>query len=326
MSKKVVVTGGCGYIGSHVVRALKTNDPSTQVVIVDNVYREHTVKDADGVIIDDYASDAVLSSIYNFEPDAVVHCAGTSLVGPSVSNPAEYYGNNVAKTIKMLDAIKNMPHKPVIIFSSSASVYGEPDSVPISEQSRIQPKSPYGQTKAMIEQILADYAIPYNLPSICLRYFNAAGAVPDTYDLGQEPGATHIIARAIESSISKKEFFLYGHLYNTPDGTCVRDYVHVWDIAMAHVQAIKYAESTALWNQRKCYNLGTNKGISNLQIINYIQEVYGLERIVTFPPRDGDPAVLIADASQAYSDLNWHPQYSDLNTIIDSAYKWYCRK
>jgi len=322
MIKKYIVTGGCGYIGSHVVRALKQHDPNCHVHIIDRVSRSHTLKNADGWLIDDYASDAALSLIIDLEPDAIVHCAGTSLVGPSMIDPSEYYSNNVIKTIRMLDVIKHMPKKPVIIFSSSASVYGEPDTCPIVEDSAISPISPYGSTKAMIERILSDYAFPYSIPSISLRYFNAAGAEPNNFDLGQEPGATHIIARALEASITGQEFVINGYDYETEDGTCVRDYVHVWDLAHAHVMAIDYAKNLKMDHWSESFNLGTNNGISNKKIAEYVGNKYGLN-IKYSERRAGDPDALVADARKANNMLLWYPKWSSMETIIDSAYKWY---
>jgi UDP-glucose 4-epimerase len=323
MTRKIVVTGGCGYIGSHVARAFKQNGDS--VVIVDRVQRDHTLKDCDGYHIGDFASTEGLATIYTLEPDVVVHCAGTSLVGPSVMDPGEYYHNNVAKTIAMLNMIRTMDKKPVILFSSSASVYGEPKVMPIDEKAAINPISPYGRTKAMIEYILDDYNHAYGIHSVAFRYFNAAGAEPEHFDLGQEPGATHIIARALEASINKQPFTINGGNYATPDGTCIRDYIHVWDLAWAHIAATNFLLDDYPQNGAYRVNLGTTSGISNLEIVNYVKEKYGLETYVG-PPREGDPAKLIANADLANTGLGWKPVYSDVSTIIDSAYKWYTKK
>jgi UDP-glucose 4-epimerase len=320
--RRVIVTGGCGYIGSHVARAFKQNDD--EVLIIDRVLRLHTLKGIDGYHIGDFADDASLAAIYDYNPDVIVHCAGTSLVGPSMADPGLYYDNNIAKTVKLLNFIKDFKKKPIILFSSSASVYGEPDQLPIKETARIQPISPYGNTKAMTETILRDYWGAYALPSTVFRYFNAAGAEPVDSDLGQELNATHIVARVLEASIAGQAFAINGRDFNTLDGTCIRDYVHVWDIARAHVlaadQHFKYAGSV-----HRCYNLGTNKGISNQEIVDYVKEKYGLAQVSYTNRRLGDPAELIADAELAQVELGWHPEYSDINTIIDSAYKWYTR-
>ena len=320
--RKILVTGGCGYIGSHVARAFKQH--GDQVILLDREYRVHTMKGMDSFVANDYASPVALSAMVMYEPDVIVHCAGTSLVGPSVTDPGEYYDNNVAKTIAMLNVIKDMPKKPVILFSSSASVYGEPDSFPITEDAPVQPISPYGQTKAMIEHILNDYSRAYGIHSVCFRYFNAAGAEPFTHDLGQEPGATHIIARALEASIAKKPFVINGGHFSTDDGTCVRDYIHVWDLASAHIQAVSFLLDDYPQPGAYRFNLSTNTGVSNREIAEYVRRKYGLDYIFG-PMRAGDPATLIASAAKAREVLGWIPQYSDIDTIVDSAYKWYTR-
>ena len=323
MNRKIVVTGGCGYIGSHIARAFKLNGDS--VYTIDRVKRDHTLKDIDGYYIGDFISEASLSTIYDLAPDVIVHCAGTSLVGPSISNPADYYENNIVKTITMLNLIKNMPKKPVILFSSSASVYGVPGSLPINEQSDIQPISPYGATKAMTERILADYQYAYDIHSMCFRYFNAAGAEPVNFDLGQELGATHIVARVLEASIAGRAFTINGSDFETDDGTCVRDYVHVWDLAQAHILGVNYMLDDYPQPGAYVINLGTRKGISNKQIVDYVVDRYGLPFVNFGERRPGDPDILVADATQAHNLFGWEPKYSDIATIIDSAYKWYTK-
>lgn len=326
MTNRVVVTGGCGYIGSHVARAFKQN--GDEVLIIDQVRRDHTLKDIDGYYIGDFADDDSLATMVDYNPDIIVHCAGTSLVGPSMVNPSEYYNNNVAKTIRFMDVIKDLDHKPVIMFSSSASTYGNPERLPIPEEARIDPISPYGNTKAADEMILKDYGNAYGIDVMCFRYFNAAGAVPVTHDLGQEPEATHIVARALEASIAGRAFTINGSEFDTLDGTCVRDYVHVWDIALAHVRAAGFfANYTPSKQQRTAIcmslNLGTNVGVSNKEIVDYVVEKYGLPFVNYGPARAGDPARLIADADLARRILGWEPVNSNIKQIIDDAYKWY---
>lgn len=323
MNRTVVVTGGCGYIGSHVARAFKQNNDTVHVI--DQVKRDHTLKDIDGYLIADFASDEALSMIVNLQPDVVVHCAGTSLVGPSMTDPAEYYTNNIVKTIALLNVIRHMPKRPVILFSSSASVYGVPDTWPTDEGSDIQPISPYGATKAMTERILDDYFNAYDIHSMCFRYFNAAGAEPFNSDLGQEPGATHIVARALEASIADRAFSINGDDYDTDDGTCVRDYVHVWDLARAHILGVNYLLDDYPQPGAYVLNLGTREGISNKQIVDYVFNKYGLPFVNYGPRRSGDPDVLVADATQAKNLLGWVPEYSNIETIIDSAHKWYTK-
>lgn len=324
MTKTVIVTGGCGYIGSHVSRAFKQN--GDRVIVIDRVMRPHTLKDIDGFFIDDFASDESLATMVDLQPDIIVHCAGTSLVGPSMENPAEYYTNNISKTLTMLNVIKDMDKKPTILFSSSASVYGNPKRIPVNEVDPKDPISPYGNTKYMTELILRDYCSAYGINSICFRYFNAAGAEPFTHDLGQELGATHIVARVLEASLAKRAFTINGDDYNTPDGTCIRDYVHVWDIATAHIKGAELVSSITSANTAAVsllFNLGTNKGVSNKQIVDYVYGRYGLSHVNFGQRRAGDPDELVADAHSATDLLSWEPQYSDIETIIDSAYKWY---
>ena len=319
---KIVVTGGCGYIGSHISRYLKQQDKNYTVYVIDRERRDHTLKDIDGFLHTDYVSRQSLLWLDELQPDVVVHCAGDISVRESVEDPAKYYDNNVAKTITFLNHVKNYKKKPLVLFSSSASVYGNPDHVPLVETDRIKPISPYGHTKDIIEQVLQNYNQAYGLPGVCFRYFNAAGAEPNTFDLGQAPGAGHIIARLLESKIRDEFFTLNGVDFATPDRTCIRDYIHVWDLADAHYRAIQ-------WNvnqQFGVFNLGTNSGISNQEIVDYITLKYGPLKLQVGPRRPGDPDRLIADASLAQNVLKWRPNYSTINQIVDSAYKWYTRE
>jgi UDP-glucose 4-epimerase len=318
---KIVVTGGCGYIGSHISRYLKQQDKNYKVYVIDKERRDHTLKDIDGFLLTDYVSRQSLLWLDELQPDVIVHCAGDISVRESVEDPAKYYDNNVAKTITFLNHVKDYKKKPLVLFSSSASVYGNPDHVPLVETDRIKPISPYGHTKDIIEQVLQNYNQAYGLPGVCFRYFNAAGAEPNTFDLGQAPGAGHIIARLLESKIRDEFFTLNGVDFATPDRTCIRDYIHVWDLADAHYRAIQ-------WNvnqQFGVFNLGTNSGISNQEIVDYITLKYGPLKLKVGDRRPGDPDQLIADASLAQNVLKWRPNYSTINQIVDSAYKWYTR-
>lgn len=321
---KVLVTGGCGYIGSHVARAFKQD--GYHVTIIDREKRDHTLKDIDAYFIDDFVSDGALSVLIHDNPDVIVHCAGTSLVGPSMDNPSEYWDNNITKLIKFLDVVKTLPKRPLILFSSSASVYGDPEHIPIPEEHQIDPISPYGNTKSTAERILKDYYTAYAIPSVCFRFFNAAGAEPFNYDLGQEPGATHLVARACEASIAKENFKINGKDYNTPDGTCIRDYIHVWDLARAHILAARQAGEPTGWVGAQRINLGTGQGYSNLEVVMAVKTRYGGGTIEYGAPRLGDPPKLIAQAIKANHWLGWQPEYSDIRTIVDSAYQWYTRK
>jgi UDP-glucose 4-epimerase len=316
---KVIVTGGCGYIGSVVASEFKKS--GSEVFTIDRVERSHTLSTVDGYLIADFVSSESFYYMNNIEPDIIVHCAGTSLVGPSVLNPGEYYDNNVSKTIQLLNEIKNWSKKPIVLFSSSASVYGEPNQIPVTELDEVKPISPYGKTKAMIETIFKDYFYAYGIRSVCFRYFNAAGAVENPA-LGQEPNASHIVAKVLEAVISGNNFNLYGNQYNTKDGTCIRDYVHVVDIAQAHIKASNYADTNP---GAHIFNLGSNIGTSNGDIIKMAREKYNLKGVDVVEPRAGDPAQLIADATKAYTSFNWNPA-NNIDSIMESAYKWYTRK
>lgn len=321
---KIVVTGGCGYIGSHVARAFKQHYPDCRIYIIDRERRVHTLTGTDGFLHADYASKQSLMWISEIAPQIVVHCAGDILVGESVDNPAKYYDNNVAKTITFLSHIKDLKQPPLILFSSSASVYGNPATTPVVESAPVQPISPYGISKAIVERLLADYNGAYKLPSVCFRYFNACGADPINHSLGQAPGASHIIARILESKIRGIPFTLNGNDYNTPDRTCIRDYVHVWDLADAHIRAAEWALGQNT-KPAAVFNLGTRHGISNQEIIDYVQAKYGAFEIKLGARRPGDPDLLVADADVAYQTLGWKPNYSTIDQIVDSAYKWYTR-
>jgi UDP-glucose 4-epimerase len=317
---KIAITGGCGYIGSHIGRYLKQHNECS-VYVIDRERHEHALRGVDGFLHADYVSKQSLLWLTELAPDVVVHCAGDISVRESVEDPAKYYDNNVSKTITFLNHVKDLKKKPLVLFSSSASVYGNPDHVPLVETDRVRPISPYGHTKDIVEVLLQNYNQAYELPSVCFRYFNAAGAEPFNYDLGQAPGAGHIIARLLESKIRDEFFTLNGVDFDTPDRTCIRDYIHVWDLADAHHRAIH-------WNADKrfaVFNLGTNSGISNQQIVDYITLNYGPLKLIAGPRRPGDPDQLIADATLAKQVLNWEPQYSTLSQIVDSAYKWYTR-
>ena len=318
-TKHIVITGGCGYIGSHIAKTMQRHG-GYRVTIIDRVSRRHTLKYCDQFLIADYDSEETYTRLRNDPPDAIVHCAGSLLVGESVENPALYYDNNVAKTIRLLDQIRQLKKLPVVVFSSSASIYGNPTVVPLVESTPFNPMSPYGHTKAIVEQILADFDRAYGLKSVCLRYFNACGGDPYDFDLGQAAGASHIIARLLDAKLSNSTFTLNGTDFNTTDGTCVRDYVHAQDLASAHIAAINYLLEVGESNQ---FNLGTNEGISNRQIINQVLETVGPINIQTGPRRAGDPDILIADATKAREVLAWKAEHSSLETIVTSAWKWY---
>ena len=312
----VLVTGISGYIGGQT--ALKLKAQGRQVIGVDlNPLPEHLVGKFDWFEQCDFDSEEFDRLMFEGQPEAIVHCAGTSLVGPSMTDPQLYYNNNVIKTIKLLDKIKDQfSWKPKIIFSSSAATYGNPIMVPCQEVDPAEPISPYGQSKLMIEWALQSYHQAYGIDYVAFRYFNACGADSEAKH-GQAPGATHIIARVLESIRDNSDFLIYGNDYETEDGTCVRDYIHVDDIAEAHVRAITLATPTGV------YNLGTKTGASNLEIVRMAERVTGQRVNLSIGQRrSGDPAVLTADADKFRQIAGWAPKYT-LEDIIRHAWAWY---
>lgn len=322
MSNWVAVTGGCGYIGSHIAAQLKEK-VGFKVLVIDRdaSNQPHTHWIADEIVDNDISSPSCHAALSRLRPHAIVHCAGTSLVGPSVKDPGTYYRNNVLKTIELLDFMnKNQLNN--IIFSSSASVYGETWASICSENQHKNPINPYGKTKAMIEDILDDYSKAYGINNFRFRYFNAAGAEPDSR-LGQIHGATHLLARIMESIINQQMLTVYGNKYPTSDGTCIRDYAHVSDIARAHVLAIDYLDKNP---GSHVLNLGSGTGTTVLEMINATELVTG-ERVnyEIGDNRMGDPAILVADTSAAQTILNWRPEYN-INDIVRHAWSWYQSK
>jgi UDP-glucose 4-epimerase len=315
---KVVVTGAAGYIGGETL--LKLVDAGYDVLAIDRVMPP-------GQLIPvpcqwhtgDFSAELGLDAIKRFCPDAIIHCAGTSLVGPSVSNPQEYYDNNFIKTKILLDyLVKNHDKQVRFIFSSSAAAYGNPVITPIQEIDPAEPISPYGESKLMTDWMLKRYAHAYGLDYVSFRYFNACGADSQTRH-GQAPGATHIIARILESVRDGQNFTLYGIDYPTADGTCIRDYIHVEDLAQAHIMAIDRTIPGGL------YNLGTNTGHSNLEVIQMAADVTKTAVLhVNGPKREGDPANLTADAGKFMSVSSWQPKFN-LQDIVTHAWTWYNR-
>ena len=315
---KIVVTGAAGYIGGQTL--LQLTDAGHDVLAIDREMPPgHLMTVPCSWHTGDFASDLGLDAIKLFCPDAIVHCAGTSLVGPSITNPEDYYNNNFVKTKILLDFLIDNHYKKVrVVFSSSAATYGNPIMTPCQEVDPTEPISPYGESKLMIEWMLKSYHRAYGLDYVAFRYFNACGADPRTRH-GQPPKATHIIARVLESMRDQQPFTLYGDQYETADGTCIRDYVHVADIAQAHILAIN-AEIPA-----GIYNLGTSAGASNREIISTAEAVTGESLMIDVGPiREGDPAMLTASADKFTKISGWKPQYV-LVDIIEHAWRWYTR-
>ena len=317
MKKTIVVTGVAGYIGGQV--ALQLKDAGHTVVGIDRrPLQKHQKGLLDNFVLADFDSDTAFKKLLNMRPDAIVHCAGSSLVGPSIKNPSDYYFNNVAKTLELITFITRAMPKTRIIFSSSAATYGEPVMNPICEVDPTEPVSPYGESKLMIDMMLESYHRAYELDYVSFRYFNACGADPQGRH-GQEPGATHIIARVLESIRDNQEFTLYGDNYPTPDGTCIRDYVHVDDIARAHVLALDQTIPAGI------YNLGSNMGTSNREIIAAAERITNKTLTVTVgEQRVGDPPMLTASADK-FNAVAGAWQSHSLDDMIQHAWAWYVR-
>ena len=310
----VVVTGAAGYIGGQI--ALQLRDAGHSVTGIDRRPLPQRLQGTMSFVQADFDSDECYRRLIELRPDAIVHCAGTSLVGPSVKRPSEYYHNNVVKTLNLLNIMLAALPNTRLIFSSSAAVYGEPIITPCHEVDPREPVSPYGESKLMVEQILASYHRAYGLDYVAFRYFNACGADSQARH-GQEPGATHIIARVLESIRDNKEFVLNGIDYPTPDGTCVRDYVHVEDIARAHLMALDSAVKPGV------YNLGSNTGTSNREIIDAAQQVTGSAVIIRLgEKRAGDPPMLTASAAKFGMAAGTWKRY-ELDDMIRHAWAWY---
>lgn len=319
---RVLVVGGAGYIGSHMVKML--GGAGMDVVTYDNLSSGHRDAVLCGKFVEGDLADATrLDEVLATGFDAVMHFASYIQVGESVRLPGKYYRNNVANTLNLLEAMiaRKIPN---FIFSSSAAVFGEPGYVPLDEAHPRQPINPYGMSKSMIEDMLPDFDRAHGLRSVCLRYFNAAGADP-AGELGErhEP-ETHLIPLILQIASGRRPHIeVYGRDYPTPDGTCVRDYVHIEDLCQAHLLSLKYllegGRSTA-------YNLGNGDGFSVQQIIEAARRVTGREiKVVDVPRRPGDPARLVADSSRARKELKWAPRYADVESIIGHAWVWEMR-
>ena len=315
---RIVVTGGAGYIGGQTV--LQLLDRGHSVFAIDRSMESNPLRDSGAKwLVADFAGEVALQNIKTFQPDAIIHCAGTSLVGPSMMNPEEYYDNNFVKTKRLLDFLIQQQIKTRVIFSSSAATYGNPIMTPCQEVDPCEPISPYGQSKLMIEWMLKSYQHAYGLDYVAFRYFNACGADSQARH-GQKPGATHIIARVLEALRDNTgSFVLNGTDFETEDGTCIRDYIHVEDLAAAHILATDASVPSDI------YNLGTNTGYSNLQIIHGAIGVTQRDlSYATGPRRPGDPAMLTADATKFMNVSSWKHRWG-LEDIIRHAWAWYTK-
>jgi UDP-glucose 4-epimerase len=322
---KILIVGGAGYIGSHMVKMLVKSGHNA--IILDNLstgFRE--LAKYGELVVGDLADESLLDDLFSkHQFDGVMHFAAASLVGESMTDPAKYYRNNVSNTINLLDAMVKYDVKR-FVFSSSAAVYGEPNSDLIDESHTKDPINPYGSTKLMIERILQDYASAYNLNSVSLRYFNACGADPES-ELGEcHDPETHLIPLILQAASGRRESItVFGRDYATDDGTCVRDYIHINDLCTAHALAFD-----KLIGSNDCgalsYNLGNSSGFSVQQVIDVVQTVVSKDgcsvAVEDGERRAGDPATLVADSGKAKSELNWQPKYYELEMIVSHAWAW----
>jgi len=315
----ILVTGGAGYVGSHCVKELLRQN--REVVIFDNL--DQGVREAvlsEPFVEGDLLRREDLERVFDqYEIDAVMHFAALASVGDSMRNPQRYYENNVIGTLNLLGAMHEHGVKR-LIFSSSAAVYGDPDLVPIPEDHRKLPKNPYGRTKWMMEQAMADCSQSYNLRYIALRYFNAAGCDPEG-NLGENHDPEeHLIPIVLDVVLGRRETVtIFGTDYDTPDGTCVRDYVHVSDLANAHVLAL---DALTAGGKSTAYNLGIGNGYSVREVIDSCRRATGRDIAVEEGSRrPGDPAVLVADPTRAIRELGWKPQFTDLDEIMTTAWR-----
>jgi UDP-glucose 4-epimerase len=313
---KVLVTGGAGYIGSVCTEQLL--NAGYQVLVFDNLEEGHrkAVDPRAEFCKGDLADrEAITAQMKKFKPDAVMHFAASALVGESMSNPSKYFRNNVANGINLLDAMNEAEVKK-IIFSSSCATYGTPEKIPMDERLPQKPINPYGQSKLMFEQILRWYEQIHGIIHVNLRYFNAAGA---SEKYGEDHRVeTHLIPNVLAVALKKKlNVEVFGDNYATPDGTCIRDYVHIIDLAEAHMLALKRDASAS-------YNLGSGEGYSVLQVIETARKVTGhpIPHVVK-PPRPGDPPRLVASAHKISAELGWKPRFQRLLPIIESAWAWH---
>jgi UDP-glucose 4-epimerase len=319
----ILVTGGAGYVGSVSVALLVEN--GHDVVVLDDLSTGHraAVPDEARVVVGSYADPATIGPLLETERiEVILHCGARSLVGESIKDPGRYYRDNVAGGVAMLDAARTAGVDR-IVFSSTAAVYGVPDATPIPETAALRPINPYGESKRTFEGALAWYGAAYGLRSVTLRYFNVAGA---TVELGEDHDPeTHLIPAVLRSVEEDRAVTLYGDDYPTPDGTCVRDYIHVADLADAHLRAIdatKPGDPRTSDGALVC-NLGNGDGFSNRAVIEAASAVVGRDIPVTVGPRrEGDPPVLVAAPDRAAEVLGWHPERPDLSAMIESAWAW----
>ncbi len=317
----ILVVGGAGYIGTHMVKELVAS--GREAVILDNLVTGHQELLPGGFFLQgDLGDEVLLRALFRDYPvTTVMHFAASSLVGESVAHPLKYYENNVARTTTLLRIMLEHGVKR-FIFSSSAAVYGEPDEVPITEDCPTRPANPYGWTKLIVEGMLRECDLAHGLRFVSLRYFNAAGA-DESGTIGEDHNPeSHLIPLVLKTAQGERgSITIFGTDYNTPDGTCVRDYIHVTDLAAAHLLAMRALEDGA---PSRIYNLGNSRGYSVREVIHTAQRVVGRDiPVVEGSRRPGDPAVLIAGSDKIRAELGWQPKYQELDTIVETAWKWH---
>ena len=318
----ILVTGGAGYIGSHTVKALLVQGHN--VVVIDNLSRGHWAAVPEEIpfyVVDIHDIDRVRHIMEDMNIDAVMHFAAHSQVGESMENPTIYYDNNVVGSYCLLEAVRRAGVK-YFVFSSTAAVYGEPEQTPITEDMPYHPTNVYGQTKLMIETMLAQFSRAYGLRYVALRYFNAAGADGSGIIGEDHTPETHLIPLILQTALGQRDSIkIFGTDYPTPDGTCIRDYIHVTDLADAHVRVLKYL---AEGGESQYFNLGSQNGFSVREMIEAAKKVTGKDfKVEEAPRRAGDPAILIAGSEKIRRVTGWQPTHSKVEQIIADAWNWH---
>lgn len=317
----ILVTGGAGYIGSHMV--LELRDAGERVVVIDNLssgFRWAVPDDVPLVVGDVGDTDLMVRLLKEWNIEAIIHFAGSIIVPESVSNPLKYYHNNTANSRNLIEAaVQTGVDK--FIFSSTAAVYGMPEENPVSETALLHPMSPYGTSKLMTEFMLADVARAHSFNYVALRYFNVAGADPEGRAGQSTPQATHLIKVACETALGERPHMeVFGTDYPTPDGTCIRDYIHVKDLARAHMHALAHLRTRGA---SEIFNCGYSRGVSVFEVIDAVRRVADVDFQVRLSPRrPGDPAAIVASSAKIRDVLGWTPQYDDLDAIVAQAFAW----
>ncbi len=322
-NRRILVTGGAGYIGSNTT--LQLLDAGYDVIVVDNLSRGHreAVDPKRLRVLDIHDTDGLVKLMTEKPCDAVIHFAAYIAVGESMKIPEMYFQNNVCGSLALLTAMvkANVKH---IVFSSTAAVYGMPEQIPIAETEPYAPVNAYGESKVMVEKLLHWFDVIHGLRSVCLRYFNASGADPDGRAGEDHEPETHLIPLLFRAIQTGEPVKLFGEDYPTPDGTCIRDYIHVTDLARAHIVAV---ENLLAGGGSKKYNVGTGQGFSVKEVLNAVERVTGKKvPHVIAPRREGDPPSLVADSTKLQTELGWKPEFSDIDRIVETAWKWANRK